>query len=30
MKEATKINAANPGQPQVNWRDLIPLPMPQE
>jgi capsid protein len=29
MKEATKINAANPGQPQVNWRDLIPLPMPQ-
>ena len=28
MAEATKINKANPTQPPVTWRDLIPLPMP--
>lgn len=28
MKAATKINAANPTQPAVTWRDLMPLPMP--
>lgn len=28
MKTASEINAANPTQPPVTWRDLIPLPMP--
>jgi hypothetical protein len=29
MKQADKINQQFPDSPQVNWRDLISLPMPQ-
>lgn len=27
MTKADEINGANPGQPQVNWRDLMPMPV---
>lgn len=28
MKQAVELNKANPTQPAVTWRDVIPLPMP--
>jgi hypothetical protein len=27
MKKAAEVNAANPTQPQISWRDLLPIPM---